>query len=188
MFVTFHPGVTLVSALADPTALWGVFQYHPHCGHCCPSHARAATVYHATHAASGDSLFYTSDYIILIIIQIGWHVGGWQQCSTGSSSGCYPMMSSIGKSRPCLVKNGHKCHPVFFQRDSSLWILGKECGSVGLHWWLTWSWWIVPGTLYQCRPLPRVGWGKFSITWSSSICIFVITSVWNISLRSLSII
>lgn len=120
MFVTFHPGVTLVSALADPTALWGVFQYHPHCGHCCPSHARAATVYHATHAASGDSLFYTSDYIILIIIQIGWHVGGWQQCSTGSSSGCYPMMSSIGKSRPCLVKNGHKCHPVFFQRDSSL--------------------------------------------------------------------
>jgi len=50
----------------------------------------------------GDSLFYTSDYIILIIIQIGWHVGGWQQLCTGSSCGlwtsdtCYPM-SSIGR-------------------------------------------------------------------------------------------
>lgn len=125
MFVTFHPGVTLVSALVDPTALWGVFQYHPHCGHCCPSHARAATVYHATHAASGDSLFYTSDYIILIIIQIGWHVGGWQQCCTGSSSGCYSM-SNICKMRPIFCEERTQVSSIVLLRLSSLQILGKK--------------------------------------------------------------
>jgi len=128
VFVTFHPGVTLVSASAGPTALWGVFQHHPHCGHCCPSHARAATVYHATHAASGDSLFYTSDYIILIIIQIGWHVGGWQQLCTGSSSGLWgPATLLLSHEWHWQVETpsyeeymyGHQCHLVCSIRETS---------------------------------------------------------------------
>jgi len=176
VFVTFHPGVTLVSALVDPTALWGVFQYHPHCGHCCPSHARAATVYHATHAASGDSLFYTSDYIILIIIQIGWHVGGWQQCGTGSSSGCC-LMSGIGEVDPVCKEFGQVSSMCCFLEARCLGILNKNVAQyICIN---VWCRWIVPGTLCQCCPLPRVGWGKLSITWSSSICIFVITSVWK---------
>jgi len=45
VFVNFHPGVTLWFRHLPGQLQWEVFQHHPHHGHCCPSHARAATCY-----------------------------------------------------------------------------------------------------------------------------------------------